>query len=151
MFAIDTQNNDRPFVYAYAGPEAGNTGPDFQSPDNLALDHEGNLTITEDPGGNFPAKPLGDDVFIAKPPKGGDQSSDDDPATGLGREPAETVQRFASLTDCDAEPTGVYFSSQENEFTTPDGCTVRTTRETLFVNQQHAGPVQAYRYYPGGC
>ncbi len=132
VFAIDTQQNERPFVYAYAGPEAGNVvTTEFQSPDNLALDHDGNLAIAEDPGGNFPAKQRGDDVFIAKPPKGGQH------------EPAETVQRFASLTDCDAEPTGIYFSGQENEFTTPDGRTVKTTRETLFVNQQHAGPGQA--------
>jgi len=135
VFAIDTQDNKRPFVYAYAGPQARNTlGSGFQSPDNLALDHEGNLAIAEDPGGNFPLKNQGDDVFIAKPPKGGQH------------EPAETVKRFASLTDCDAEPTGIYFSGQENEFTR-NGRTVRTTRETLFVDQQHAGSATP----PGGA
>ena len=132
VIAIDTQDNTRPFVYPYAGPQAGNTPPGsgFQSPDNLALDHEGNLAIAEDPGGNFPAKNRGDDVFIAKPPKGGQH------------QPAETVQRFASLTDCDAEPTGIYFSGQENDIPR-GGQTVRTTRETLFVDQQHAGSGRA--------
>ena len=49
-------------------------------------------TIAEDPGGNFATKRRGDDIWVARP--------------GLGpHSPAASVERFGSLTDCDAEPT----------------------------------------------
>ncbi|MEJ7655395.1 MAG: alkaline phosphatase PhoX, partial [Chloroflexia bacterium] len=106
VFAVDLSSRQRPFIYAYAGPEAGNaTFPDFQSPDNLALDAKGNLAISEDPGGVFPVKSAGDDVWIAAPPRSDDDDDDDSQDDGKRRRPALTVQRFASLTDCDAEPT----------------------------------------------
>lgn len=101
---------DRAFVYEYA--RAGVNAPaDFKMPDNLALDRAGNLYIAEDPGGNFPAKTTGDDIWRATPAAGNAFR-------------AERVVRFATLTDCDAEPTGIYFS---------------TTGDQLFVNVQHRG------------
>src|SRR5262245_9013243 len=74
--------------------------PGFNSPDNLALSKTGDLYVTEDGGGP-------DDIWMA-------------PTGGLV---ADTVVRFASLRDCDAEPTGIYFD-------------IRTW--TLYVNVQHA-------------
>ncbi|MGH7679821.1 MAG: alkaline phosphatase PhoX, partial [Gemmatimonadaceae bacterium] len=58
------------------------------SPDNLALDPWGNLFIAEDNGPG--------DIWFA-------------PAVGGGELVASQVVRFASLTDCAAEPTGIYF------------------------------------------
>ena len=63
----------------------------FSNPDNLALDKAGNLYITEDT-----TNEVGMDIWVAAPARrGSDQSS--------------RVERFASLTDCTAEPSGVYF------------------------------------------
>jgi len=73
------------------------------NPDNLALDHQGNLYIAEDNGPG--------DIWVAR-------------AVGGGEEVASEVVRFASLTDCAAEPTGIYFDKNG---------------KTLFVNVQHAG------------
>jgi secreted PhoX family phosphatase len=75
----------------------------LNNPDNVALDKQGNLYITEDNGPG--------DIWVAL-------------AKGGGEEVASEVVRFASLTDCAAEPTGIYFS--------PNG-------KTLYVNVQHAG------------
>ncbi|HYD51867.1 MAG TPA: alkaline phosphatase PhoX, partial [Gemmatimonadaceae bacterium] len=73
----------------------------LNNPDNLALDAQGNLYIAEDNGPG--------DIWLVR-------------AT---RAPvASEVVRFASLTDCAAEPTGIYFD--------------RGGR-TLYVNVQHAG------------
>ena len=89
-----------------------NTTADFTMPDNLALDRSGNLYITEDPGGSFSSgKRIGDDIWVATP-------------NGGGTSAAASVVRFASLTDCDAEPTGIYFDVQADR---------------LFVNVQHRG------------
>lgn len=113
VLAIDlaySGGDDKAYVYEYL--RAGVNAPaDFSAPDNLALDHSGNLYITEDPGGNFPAKTRGDDIWVAEPSAG-------------NRFSAERTVRFATLTDCDAEPTGVYFDK-------------RGAR--LFVNIQHRG------------
>jgi secreted PhoX family phosphatase len=89
-----------------------NTTVEFEMPDNLALDHDGNLFIAEDPGGSFAGgKRKGDDIWLATP--------------GVGKHaPAALVTRFASLTDCTAEPTGLY---------------VDLKRDRLFVNVQHRG------------
>jgi hypothetical protein len=89
-----------------------NAPADFDAPDNLALDHSGNLYITEDPG-TAGRTGLGDDIWTAEPPGAAGQDA-----------PAERTVRFASLTDCNAEPTGVYFDV--------DG-------DTLYVNVQHRG------------
>jgi secreted PhoX family phosphatase len=55
----------------------------------------------------------GDDIWVAVAPKGGDHHG-----------PAASVVRFASLTDCNAEPTGIYFD---------------LSGKTLFVQAQHRG------------
>ena len=88
-----------------------NATSEFSWPDNLALDRAGNLYIAEDPGGSFASKRQGDDIWVATPTTG-------------SQGPAANVVRFASLTDCDAEPTGLYFEM---------------TGDRLFVNVQHRG------------
>jgi uncharacterized protein len=88
-----------------------NATTDFAAPDNLALDRSGNLYITEDPGGNTASGKRGDDIWVAEPGKGS--------ATA-----ASSVVRFASLNDCEAEPTGIYFDLKG---------------QRLFVNVQHRG------------
>ena len=88
-----------------------NTTTEFTMPDNLALDHAGNLYITEDPGGNTASGKRGDDIWVATPP------------TELATAAASVV-RFATLTDCEAEPTGLYFDLKG---------------QRLFVNIQHRG------------
>ncbi len=99
--AVDLSSKKRPFAYPYVGKLAGNASePDFDAPDNLALDSKGNLAIAEDP----PVTPVGADVFVAAPPRG----NDDDDEGGKRRQPAERVQRFASLKDCIGEPSGVW-------------------------------------------
>jgi hypothetical protein len=98
------------FVYDYVKIGVNATS-EFEWPDNLALDRAGNLYITEDPGGSFATKRKGDDIWMAAP--------------GQGRHAAaSSVNRFASLTDCDAEPTGIYFEQGGSR---------------LFVNVQHRG------------
>lgn len=86
---------------------AGVNAPlDFQSPDNLALDKNGNLYITEDGAGI-----VGNDVWVAIPANG-------------SADTAERTVRFASLTDCQAEPSGVYFDKSGT---------------VLFINVLHRG------------
>jgi secreted PhoX family phosphatase len=68
-----------------------NAPSDFNNPDNLALDKKGTLFITEDT-----ATPPGMDIWAA-------QRGDGVSLT------AEDTVRFASLTDCTAEPSGIYF------------------------------------------
>lgn len=98
------------FVYDYV--KIGlNTTSEFEWPDNVALDPAGNLYITEDPGGSFATKKKGDDIWVARPGKG-------------KHLPAAIVERVASLTDCDAEPTGIYWE---------------LNGDRLFVNVQHRG------------
>jgi hypothetical protein len=75
--------------------------PGFNFPDNLALDAHGNLFITEDGD-----PPPGNDIWVARAGEGG------------------AVERFASLADCSAEPTGIYFDKGSH---------------LLYVNVQHAG------------
>lgn len=105
----DAEGDD---VYVYNYVVAGVNAPaDFEMPDNLALDKQGRLFISEDPGGKSPAKTKGDDIWVAMPGNDGH---------GL----AQNTVRFATLTDCDAEPTGIYFD---------------LSGETLYVNVQHRG------------
>ncbi|HKR09327.1 MAG TPA: alkaline phosphatase PhoX [Gemmatimonadaceae bacterium] len=114
VIAIDLgegSNSDQAFVYNYVAPGVNVPAAEFDMPDNLALDRAGNLFIAEDPGGSFPGKTKGDDIWMATP--------------GLGRHAAATqVVRAASLTDCDAEPTGLYWDVNGNQ---------------LFANVQHRG------------
>jgi hypothetical protein len=100
------------FVADYVS-RATNAPTEFEMPDNLALDRSGNLFITEDPGGTFSSgKRKGDDIWVAAPNRGAHDA------------PSPSVARFATLTDCDAEPTGIYFD---------------LTSDRLFVNVQHRG------------
>ena len=102
--------HDTAFVYDYVKVGV-NAGSQFEWPDNLALDHSGNLFITEDkPNPTADGRP--DDIWVATPPKGGQH------------QPAADVVRFASLKECAPEPTGIYFDK--------DG-------GTLYVNVQHRG------------
>ena len=123
VLAIDTRQRDRPFVYQYAAHTA-----DYTNSDNLALDRDGNLAITEDPPGN----PVGADIWIAEPPKNGGK-----------HEPAGEVARFASLKDCEAEPSGIYFAMQGTEkWARQNPALVEpelVNSETLFVNRMHSG------------
>ena len=107
----ELHSRSRAFVYDYVRPGLNVSASAFSMPDNLALDHDGNLFIAEDPGGSFATKRNGDDVWLAAPPH-------------ARRAPAVSVGRFFSLTDCDAEPTGLY---------------VDLKRDVLFVNVQHRG------------
>jgi secreted PhoX family phosphatase len=117
VIAIDLQpphsRGDRNAAYVYDYVKPGLNAPaDFEWPDNVALDKSGNLYITEDPGGSSASgKVKGDDIWVAEP--------------GHGQHtPASDVVRFATLTDADAEPTGIYFDKNGS---------------TLFVNIQHRG------------
>jgi uncharacterized protein len=86
-------SGDEAFVTNYVQNVAG-----FSDPDNLALDAQGNLFITEDNGPG--------DIWVARAGEGG------------------AIERFASLSDCAAEPTGIYFDRGAH---------------VLYVNVQHAG------------
>ena len=68
-----------------------NAPDDFTNPDNLALDKAGNLFITEDT-----LTPPGMDIWMATP-------------ASRHMWMASATVRFASLTDCGGEPSGVYF------------------------------------------
>jgi secreted PhoX family phosphatase len=104
-------NHETAFVYDYV--KVGlNATSDFEWPDNLALDKNGKLFIAEDPA-TATSTGRGDDIWVAVPGSGGDSHS-----------PASEVVRFASLTDCSAEPTGIYFD---------------LSGTTLFVHAQHRG------------
>ncbi|MFN2400517.1 MAG: hypothetical protein ABR543_18055 [Gemmatimonadaceae bacterium] len=69
------------------------------------------MYITEDPGGSLPTKTLGDDVWVGI----------FDPSNMAS---ASSTERFFTITDCDAEPSGIYFSRSGN---------------SLFVNIMHRG------------
>lgn len=129
VLAVDIEDEDRPFAYDYVSADAGNVDDDeFVSADNLALDSEGNLAITEDISSPLVAGREGDDLFIASPPDDGD-----------GHDPAENVERVASLKDCIAEPTGIYFAHRDTaDFTGGEDYESTVDATTLFVNRQHA-------------
>jgi uncharacterized protein len=94
------------FVFDYV--RSGVNAPaDFRSPDNLALDKAGNLYITEDP-----STPPGADIWVAEAGSGGSHQL------------APSTVRFASLFDCAAEPSGIYFDQRS---------------WGLFVHVQHRG------------
>ncbi|HEX2778186.1 MAG TPA: alkaline phosphatase PhoX [Gemmatimonadaceae bacterium] len=120
VIAIDLREpkggSDHSTAYVYDYVRVGlNTTTEFEMPDNLALDRAGNLYIAEDPGGSFrngAGKTKGDDIWVATP------------NPGRPHQPAKSVVRFASINDCDAEPTGIYFEH---------------TGDRLFVNIQHRG------------
>lgn len=143
VIAVDLSRGSQPFAYQYVGAESGNvpagnepgfTTPAFDSPDNLALDSRGNLAITEDIGGTLTR---GNDIWIAEP------SSDDGENPGTEGQPAAVVERVATLPDCAAEPSGIYFSANRTNRFRRNRQNVVTTPETLFVHRQHAGPGSA--------
>ena len=104
---------DHKTAYVYDYVKVGLNAPaDFEWPDNLALNKNGDLYITEDPA-TATTTGRGDDIWVAVPHSGGESHG-----------PASAVVRFASLTDCNAEPTGIYFD-------------LGGTR--LFVHAQHRG------------
>jgi len=82
--------HDTAFVSDYVR-QGVNAPADFTNPDNLALDRNGNLYITEDT-----VAPPGMDIWVAV-------------AEGGQHLTAARTVRFASLTDCTAEPSGIYF------------------------------------------
>jgi hypothetical protein len=77
--------------------------PGFDFPDNLALSPSGDLFVAEDPS----QVPVGDDLWAA----------------ATGPDVATDVVRFASLQDCVAEGSGIYFDRNG---------------KTLYVHVQHA-------------
>ncbi len=110
VLAVELRNDGTAFVSNYV--KVGENAPEaFLMPDNLALDQTGRLFIAEDPG-SAETTGQGDDIWVATPP------------TGPDRGHAAQVVRFASLTDCVAEPTGLYFDQSNG---------------TLFVDIQHRG------------
>ena len=105
--------NDHQTAFVFDYVKIGLNAPsDFEMPDNLALDKNGNLYIAEDPA-TAPSTGRGDDIWVAVAPSGGSNHG-----------PAASVVRFASLTDCNAEPTGIYFDRSGS---------------TLYVHAQHRG------------
>jgi uncharacterized protein len=88
------QEHATAFVYDFVR-RGVNAPAEFRSPDNLALDKAGNLYITEDP-----STPPGADIWVGTPGSGGQH------------QPAESTVRFASLFDCAAEPSGIYFDKR---------------------------------------
>ncbi len=129
VIAVDLTRAGRPVAYQYIGAsEAGNAPAGFDGPDNLALDRRGNLAVTEDPGGTPPAKTVGDDVWIAAP------------RAQSGHGPAQAAERFTSLKDCVAEPTGIYFAMRgTGRFAAGGPFAGAIGDESLMVNRQHAG------------
>lgn len=87
-----TSDHDTAYVTDYV-----TTGGELSRPDNLDLDPAGNLYITED---QPPANRVhGNDIWVATPDEGNDGT-------------AEAVFRFATLKECRAEPTGIYFDER---------------------------------------
>ena len=91
-------DGDRAWVSNFVENVSGMTDPD-----NLALDSQGNLYIAEDRSAG--------DIWVVR-------------RSGGPERLASEVVRFASLSDCSAEPTGIYFDR---------------SGKLLYVNVQHAG------------
>lgn len=99
------RNGGTAYVFDYVRADM-NAPADFASPDNLALDKGGNLYIAEDP-----STPPGADLWVAVPGRS-------------SRSAARETVRFASLSDCAAEPSGIYFD---------------VSKSILYVTVQHRG------------
>ncbi len=94
-------NGDNAFVSNFV--QEGMNVSGLHNPDNLALDNQGNVYILEDNGPG--------DIFVAR-------------VSGGNERVASEVVLFASLSDCSAEPTGLYFD---------------LNGKTAWVHVQHAG------------
>jgi hypothetical protein len=94
-------DGDRAFVSNFVKEGVNITG--LNSPDNLALDNQGNVYVQEDNGPG--------DIWVAR-------------AGHPGARVASSVDLFASLADCAAEPTGMYFDRNS---------------QRAWVHVQHAG------------
>jgi secreted PhoX family phosphatase len=79
-------NGDEAYVSNFVQDGVNVTG--LNNPDNLALDNQGNVYVSEDNGPG--------DIFIARVKSGNERVAQD-------------VALFASLSDCTGEPTGLYF------------------------------------------
>jgi secreted PhoX family phosphatase len=110
MFVASTSENlvlrielrgERAFVTNFVKEGVNVVG--LANPDNLAIDNQGTLYITEDNGPG--------DIWAV-------------PRAGRPARVASEVVRFASLSDCAAEPTGLYFDRNG---------------KTAWVHVQHAG------------
>lgn len=98
VLAIDLRNGRDVAIVSDYVKKGVNAPKGFDDPDNLALDRAGNLYISEDTEGSFDeGKRAGDDIWVAPRSRGNGN-------------PAGDLQRFASLTACDAEGSGAYFS-----------------------------------------
>jgi hypothetical protein len=97
-------NGDQAYVSNFVQDGVNSTG--MTDPDNLALDKWGNLYIAEDRSAG--------DIFVA--------------FGGAHQRAATSAARFASLSDCSAEPTGIYFDR---------------TGKKLYLHVQHAGGAAA--------
>ncbi len=113
VIGIDLGDAEADHAFVFDLVRAGmNVSSEFSFPDNLAFDKAGTLYIAEDPGGTFAGgKRAGDDIWTAE-------------LGGKRHALSASVKRFASLSDCTAEPTGIYFNLPGN---------------VLFVNVQHRG------------
>jgi uncharacterized protein len=100
------------FSSVYAAPGV-NAPKDFAAPADLAIDVTYNLYIAERNGGGAveTSKTAGDDIWVA-------------PANPASAIQSLALGRAASVTDCDAEPSGLHFDS---------------TTSRLFLNLQHRG------------
>jgi uncharacterized protein len=84
------------YVSTYVAPGV-NAPKDFAAPSDLVLDTTFNLYIAERNGGGVDtSKSAGDDIWVA-------------PANSQSAIQALAVGRVASVTDCDASPTGLMF------------------------------------------
>jgi len=92
VFSIDLRNDTVKLFASRDTPDMATGAPvgtQFTSPDNLAIDADGNIYIVEDQPGGF------EDTWFAR-----DEDND-----GV----AESVGKWASLTTVGAEATGLYF------------------------------------------
>ncbi|MCA9148929.1 MAG: DUF839 domain-containing protein [Planctomycetales bacterium] len=124
VLGIDLSDYDRPVVRNFVSGITMNSatsnlvGAEFSSPDNVAIDSNGRVFITEDPG----SVSVGSDIWTAV-----DLNQD-----GI----ADRLGRFATLSTDGAEPTGIYFNPVE-----PDALYVN-------VQHPNSGNDQIVRFVP---
>ena len=103
MIAIDLHEprggNDRAtaFVYDYVKWGVNVVQADFEMPDNVALDHDGNLYITEDPA-TAPNTKRGDDILGRDAAEGQAASGGRERRCGSRHSPIAARSRRASTS-----------------------------------------------------